>query len=275
VHPTVVKLFDGQGFSSFGLLIPAPGHLYAVVAVVCMVLFFLRLQELRISVDVALEACVLGGVGALAGARFFWLATRGGFATLSVKEWFLGGEAGTASWGAYLGAMIAVCFLALARHLPVRGMLDAGASFAPLASAIGRWDCFLRGDDFGKVTDLAFGISFPANSPAWEAHVAYGLIDASASVSLPVYPTQILLSVAALLAFFATSRAWSRYKCLPGYTTGIFLLWFGGLRFPVEFTRSPYAGGARAGLSHSQWMCIAFIVAGLFLMTQAGKKRPL
>ena len=73
--------------------------------------------------------------------------------------------------------------------IPVKTMADCTAVSGAVGQAIGRVGCFLVGDDYGKVTDVPWAVSFPQGAPP--------TLD-------PVHPTQLyevawLLPVAALL----------------------------------------------------------------------------
>ncbi|MHC4665498.1 MAG: prolipoprotein diacylglyceryl transferase [Planctomycetota bacterium] len=67
---------------------------------------------------------------------------------------------------------IAVIFFYLRHHkLPVRRYLDIVAIGLMLALGLGRIGCFLKGDCFGKPTDLAWGVRFPYDSDLYRSQV--------------------------------------------------------------------------------------------------------
>lgn len=238
--------------------------MHSLVAVAAGGVFAWRMRRTGYSRQQALEAVLVGAIGALIFTRVFFLVTRTRFWELSLLE-LIDGSRGTASWGAYLGAAIGLaCYALLQRGNPL-SLMDTAASTAALSCVVGRWSCFLLGDDFGRVTSLPWGIHYPAGSLAWKAHVQRGLIEPSATSSLAVHPNQILLSGAALLTFLATTWYWRGHRHEQGRTLATFLLLYGATRFPIEFLRDPSAGGAAGLLSHSQYMCLAFIAIGLGL----------
>jgi phosphatidylglycerol:prolipoprotein diacylglycerol transferase len=169
---------------------------------------------------------------------------------------------GTVSWGAYLGALAGLLGYTGIRAKRPWVYVDMAASCAPLGSVIGRFACFLAGDDFGRVTQLPWGITFPHASPPFVAHLNAALILPGADRSLPVHPLQIGLAVNALVVFLAVSAIWRRTAGQPGVTLGAYLALYGGTRFFWEFLRDPAAGGAAAGLSVSQVMCVLFVAGG-------------
>jgi len=121
----------------------------------------------------------------------------------------------------------------------------------PLAHAIGRIGCFLAGCCYGAPTDPRIGVAFPAP-----------VTDAPAGV--PLLPVQLVeaalnfLLCALLLRHTASRRdAWGSLWLYGGL--------YSGFRFVLEFWRGDGARGAWSGLSTSQWISLALILAaGLF-----------
>lgn len=99
-----------------------------------------------------------------------------------------GGLAGAALAGALASRVLAVDLWRLA---------DAAAPALGVAIAVMRLGCFSNGCCFGHTTDGAFGVRFPAGSPAhlWQlATDKVRLLDAP----LPVHPTQLYEAAGAL-----------------------------------------------------------------------------
>jgi len=264
MYPAVVAWLRAGPLPWLALLVPKPGILYAVVLLVCGAVFVRRLRRTGLDADRALEALLAAAVGALIGTRLFYLVTRTRFWELSPAQ-LIDGRQGTASWGAYLGAFLGLILYARWRKYRVFILTDAATSVGPLGCFIGRWNCLLAGDDFGRVTDWAWGIRYPAGSLPWNAQRRGGLIEADAAWSLPVHPNQIVQGLTSLIVFVIVSVYWYRHHDQPGRTTALFLMLYGMGRFVVEFLRDPAAGGAEGLLSHSQYMCLAFIFIGAVL----------
>ena len=264
MYPAVVAWLHAGPLPWLALLVPKPGILYAVVLLACGAVFVHRVTKVGIGQDQALEALLSAAVGALVGTRAFYLVTRTRFWEMSPAQ-LVDGRQGTASWGAYLGAFLGLILYAQWRKYRVLTLTDAATSAGPLACVIGRWNCLLAGDDFGRVTTWWWGIRYPAGSLPWNAHRRSGLIGPEATWSLPVHPNQIVQSLVSLAVFIIVSVYWYRNRQFPGRTTSMFLVLYGATRFVVEFLRDPAAGGADGLLSHSQYMCLAFIVSGAML----------
>lgn len=264
MYSAIVAWLQAGPLPWLSLLVPKPGILYAVVLLACGAVFVRRATRVGVSSDHALEALLAIAVGALVGTRVFYLVTRTRFWEMSLAQ-LVDGRLGTASWGVYLGGIIGLILYARWRQYNALTLTDTATSVAPLGCAIGRWNCLIAGDDYGRVTTWAWGIRYPARSLPWHAHRRRGLVDLDSAWSLPVHPNQIIQSVTSFAVFVIVSLYWYRHRDQPGRTTALFLILYGTGRFFVEFLRDPSAGGAVDLLSHSQYMCLAFVVGGAAL----------
>ena len=244
-------------------LVPTPGFVYALVFVVCGAMLWKRTREARFPPGHALNLWLLGGVLGLVGGRLCYLLVSGGLVALPVRSWF--GTGGIASWGAYIGAALATGLYSVFAGLRPWPWIDLAASIAPLFEVIGRWGCWLAGDDIGRVSKLPWAIRFPAGSDAWNAQVARGSLSPDAGWSLPVHPEQFYLMASAAVVFVVISAVWRRTRDRPGITLAACLVLYGFSRYWLEFFRDPAAGGAVTGLSPSQWMCATCVAAGAAL----------
>ena len=261
MRPRIIEYLINTDLAWAAPLVPSPGAVYAIVVIVVALLFVRRCRQVSIPPLRALDAAIYAGIGALIGTRLFYLIATGTILDIGIIEWFSPRQ-GTASWGAYLGAMIGLVLGLRIRRASPLPYLDAAASVAGLGIFVGRWSCFLNGDDFGRVTSAAWGIRFPAGSYPYIAQLARGEISATAELALPVHPIQIVLSLNGLVLFLIASLVWRVRKNQPGYTLAVFWLAYGGTRFFWEFLRDPAAGGAQAALSTWQWMSLALCLAG-------------
>lgn len=265
MRPRIIDYLRDAGLGGAAWLVPTSGMVYAIMIGVLVLLFLRRCRRVDLPASRALELAFYGALGAMVGTRLFFLITTGAIGRTGVLEW-IGPRQGTASWGAYLGATAGLGLYCRVTKLRPWPWLDVGSSVAGLGIFIGRWSCFLAGDDFGRITSSPLAIRFPPGSYAYAAHLARGDIQPSAALSLPVHPLQLFLSVNGLILFLMTTAVWSRTRHLPGRTFAVFWLLYGGTRFQWEFLRDPAAGGARSFLSTSQWMCLAVFLGAAVLL---------
>jgi phosphatidylglycerol:prolipoprotein diacylglycerol transferase len=134
--------------------------------------------------------------------------------------------------------------------------------------------CTLAGCCFGKVWASTWALSFPGNSPASEAQWKDKLLEQPSDMSLPVHPTQLYESVAALaIAAFLTLYLHGR-KRYDGQIFLAFMALYAAARFIIEFFRDDDRG-ALFGLSTSQLIGVLLIGLGAYLHTRLSKPAPL
>lgn len=171
---------------------------------------------------------------ALRGEAEFWgsLFSRGGMV-------FYGGLIGGAAAG-FAGCRY--------YGLDVRAFANAVAVTLAVGQAIGRIGCLLVGDDYGRPTDLPWGIAFPQGLPP---------------VDVPVHPTQIYESA---WLFGVAAWLWHRRKTSPSLM-GEYLILNGVGRTVIEHWRL----NARVALdlSEAQWIGVALVVIGSVLLIRA------
>lgn len=150
--------------------------------------------------------------------------------------------------------------------MPVWKVGDLAGYAIPLGLVFGRMGCFLSGCCWGDVcpTSGHGGLIFPRGSPAWDSHVAEGLISRAATESLPVYPTQLWEAIGCL-AIFAYLYYWRRTRArFDGQLFFTFLMQYAVLRFVIEYWRADPRGDL-LGLSTSQLIGIPMFAYGAFM----------
>jgi len=212
MHPTLFEIPLGQSrLPLFGHLlwlgsleVAAFGALLAL-ALAAGALLALRFAE-RAGLDrpafvLVLVVALFGGVfGARLGFVLLYPNDTGSFGDgVSLKSGGLSGTVGLVSGGLF--ALVA----ARRRGLPVATLFDSLAPSLGLGVALTRLGCYLEGCDFGRRLSLAaprwlarLG-TFPARSHAWVEQVSTGALGPSATVSLPVHPSELYECVGGLL----------------------------------------------------------------------------
>jgi len=209
VYPT---LFTIRGFevTTFG----------AMLGVASLVGLWLLRGELRRSQlpEAALDAAIAGVVGGMAGAKLLWVFEHLGeepFISLFLSR-------GGMSWfGGFAGGILAGLFVMQRQHLPKIAVLAAATPALAIGHAIGRIGCFLVGDDYGRPTDLPWGVAFPRGLPP---------------TAVPVHPTQLYEAVALVPLAWLLIR-WRREGRPDTFVLGGYLVIAGAIRFAIEFLR--------------------------------------
>ncbi len=151
-------------------------------------------------------------------------------------------RSGITWYGGLVGATLAGALGCRIHGIPVKTFADCTAIGGAVGQAIGRVGCFLVGDDYGRVTDVPWAVSFPRGAPPTDA---------------PVHPTQLyeiawLLPLAWLL--------WKRRRRSP-FLFGEYVALNGLGRLLIENWRvNP---SVALGLTEPQWIGIALIALGV------------
>ena len=153
-------------------------------------------------------------------------------------------RAGITWYGGLMGGALAGVLACYYYGVNIRGFANSVAPGLAVGQALGRVGCFLVGDDYGRVTDVPWAVSFPEGAPP--------------TLEL-VHPTQLyevawLLPVAAFL--------WWRRKKSP-FLLGEYLALNGAGRIVIENWRVNQE--VALGLTEPQWIGLGLIVTGLGL----------
>jgi phosphatidylglycerol:prolipoprotein diacylglycerol transferase len=186
--------------------------------------------------DDASSILFAAGVGGILGAKIYY--------ALLYRDWnLLFTRSGLVWYGGFLLATAAVLWVVRRRKLPVWPLLDAATPALALGYAVGRIGCFLVGDDYGRPTDLPWGIAFANGLPPTTA--GYLREDFGLSILpgtpddalLRVHPTQLYETAIALVVF---AIGWRMLR-QPGRPGRVALSVFALLaveRFGIEFLRA-------------------------------------
>jgi phosphatidylglycerol---prolipoprotein diacylglyceryl transferase len=228
-------------FEPFGYPISTFGVMMAVGFLVAAWHTGLRLREYGLDPELASTILIYAMVGGVLGSKLYFAIDESLRTGIPFRELFLS-RAGITWYGGLIGGTLAVALGCVIHGLPMRVVASSVAVAAALGQTLGRVGCFLVGDDYGRPTDLPWGIAFPEGSPP---------------TFVPVHPTQLyeagwLLVVAALL--------WRRRRRSP-FLFGEYLALNGLGRFFVEFLRvNPVVA---LGLTQPQWIGLALVAVGV------------
>jgi phosphatidylglycerol:prolipoprotein diacylglycerol transferase len=209
MYPVLFRIGDFE-VTSFGVLV-------AIAALVGIRLFGRELARRDWPED-AVNAAIGGVLGGLAGAKVLWTIEFSGTAPVSDLLFSRGGL----SWfGGLIGGV--GTGLALLRHyrVPLVAGLAAATPALAIGHAIGRVGCFFVGDDYGRPTELPWGVAFPEGLPPTD---------------VPVHPTQ-LYEAAALAVLGWLLIRWRRAGVADAVVLGRYAVAAGVIRFAIEFVR--------------------------------------
>jgi phosphatidylglycerol:prolipoprotein diacylglycerol transferase len=232
MHPILFHFF-GFPISTFGVMM-------AVGFLVSAWIVSRRLAEYGLDPEFSSTILIYAMVGGVLGSKLYFAVDE----SLRSGQPFLAlllSRAGITWYGGLIGGTLLVTLATRIHGLPLRVVSSCVATAAPFGQACGRIGCFLVGDDYGRPTDLPWGIAFPEGAPPTE---------------IPVHPTQ-LYEVAWLLLIGAW--LWRRRRRSP-FLFGEYLVAAAVGRFAIEFLRvnQPLA----LGLTQPQWIAIGLFTIG-------------
>ena len=241
MYPILFQIGDFQ-VTTFGVLV-------ALGALIGLWVFHRELLRSGLS-PTGVDAALIGVIGGLAGAKLIWaieFRNEAPFLSLLLSR-------GGLSWfGGFIGGVGAGLWSLYRRRIPIVPALAAAAPALAIGHAIGRIGCFLVGDDYGRPTDVPWGVAFPRGLPP---------------TIEPVHPTQLYETVGlAAIAFILIT--WRRAGTADAVVFGRYLVMAGALRFAIEFVRinAPVAGP----LTLAQIFSLGIIVVGLWFMRRRSK----
>lgn len=176
------------------------------------------------------------GIGGIVGAKIYYAILYG--------DWhLLFSRSGLVWYGGFLLGTAAVVWVMHRRRLPAWRTADAAAPALALGYGLGRIGCFLVGDDYGKPTDVPWGVAFPRGLPettAGQLRRQFG-VDIPPEIAddtlLAVHPTQLYETTLAL-AIWAVGVWLLKRGAPPGRTALVVIGLLSVERFGVEFLRA-------------------------------------
>ena len=202
-----------------------------------------RMVELRLDPEPVTNILVWIMVGGVLGSKLYYAID------VSLREGYpfselLFARAGITWYGGLMGGALAGVLGCRFHRVSTLGFANAVAPALAIGQALGRIGCFLVGDDYGKVTSVPWGLSFPQGAPP---------------TLETVHPTQLyevgwLLPVAAFL--------WWRRDRSP-FLLGEYLALNGAGRIVIEHWRVNEK--VLLGLTEPQLIGVGLIVVGMGL----------
>ncbi len=182
---------------------------------------------------------VFGGAF-LGGKILYFLVSPGSFEfTLDALRY------GFVFYGGLIGGILAGLSYTRRRKLPFLKLADWCVTAIALGHGIGRLGCFAAGCCYGRHTDLPWGVAMAGDISRHPAMI---------------YESILNFVLFGLLSGFALPRVsdgrWRRGDAFVCYLIGYSLL-----RFAVEFFRGDDRGAFIVGLSPSQWIALAALIA--------------
>lgn len=226
--------------------------------------------------DEGLDIILWSMLGAIVGARAYYVAFQWDHYKDNLKEIFNLRGGGLAIYGGIIGALIVAFIVCRSKKLPMLPVADAAFPGVMLGQAIGRWGNFFNMEAFGTNTTLPWGMTSDTISNYLSRHqaalLAQGVV---VDPAIPVHPTFLyeslwnLIGVAVLLLWLFPRRSYDGQITL-GYTA-----WYGFGRFFVEGLRTDSLMWGSVRVSQALGGVLFIVAAGLMLAIFLWSRKPM
>lgn len=207
------------------------GFLIALGILLAMIYGFKKMKSVGIDPDRATDAVIGGLIGAILGARTYYILFNDG---ITFKEFFNFRSGGLAIYGGIIGAILVGGIIAKLRKLKLSALLDVVAPCFFIGQTVGRWGNFVNQEAFGTNTDLPWGMmSYSTMSYIAENDNLGGTVSAYA----PVHPCFLYESLWCILGFVLL-HFYMKHRKFDGEVFLMYIGWYGLGRFFIESLRT-------------------------------------
>ena len=208
------------------------GFLIAIGILLAMIYGFRKLRTVGIDPDRATDAVIGGLVGAILGARLYYIAFN---PETTMSQFFSFRTGGLAIYGGIIGAIVVGGIIAKLRKLKLTALLDVVAPCFLIGQAIGRWGNFFNQEAFGGNTDLPWGMMSSTTMNYIADH--YDDLGGTVSSYAPVHPCFLYESIWCIIGFVLL-HLYMKHRKFDGEVFLMYIGWYGLGRFFIEATRT-------------------------------------
>ncbi len=258
-------------FTVFGVEIQWYGILIVIGLLLAMLFAYRNMRRVGIDADRATDAIIGGIIGALIGARLYYVIFNWDAYKDNLLSIFNTREGGLAVFGGLIGAVIVggiICRIRKVRFLPMMDLCGVGFL---IGQGIGRWGNFVNQEAFGKNTDSLFAMS-GGRIQQWIA-VNYNSVtsynaDVSLSPEYAVHPCFLYESAWCLLGAVLLAVTLKKWRKFDGQIILMYMIWYGFARFVIEGLRtdSLTVGTLRVSQALSAVICLASLITLVIML---------
>lgn len=225
-------------FTIFGLQIKWYGILIAAGLLLALVYAYRHMKEVGIDGDRATDAIFFGLIGAIVGARLYYVIMSWDVYKYNIKEIFLIRDGGLAIYGGLIGALLFGIITCRIRKVKIMPILDLTGIGFLIGQGIGRWGNFFNHEAFGTNTTLPWGMTSPRIQSAISSF-STGYFDKFGTYldeKLPVHPCFLYESLWCLIGFVLLAL-YLKHRKFDGEVFFMYIGWYGLGRFFIEGLR--------------------------------------
>jgi len=244
-------------------------YIFAFGTVYFLIKYRLRTENFSLSINIVDDFIIWAAIGVLAGGRigyvifynfkYYILHPSNVFLPFDVYNGFtFTGISGMSYHGGLLGVAVAVYLFCRKNSINIWEFSDLLCPVVPLGYTFGRIGNFFNGELYGRVTDLPWGMYFPAD-PAHRLR----------------HPSQLYEAFFEGIVLFSILWPLRKNNHLKNLMFSLYLTGYGIVRFFIEFVRMPdeQLSFVWHQFTMGQILCSGMIMVGicLFLMGKKSK----
>ena len=262
----IIELSDFFNNPSLVELGPIKIQYYAVTWLLSAVLIYLFLRNNKIVKEIGLsneevnDMVFLYGLffGAMCGGRIGYMLFYGTDQLINDPfSLFYIWQGGLSFHGGLLGVIVSIVIFCKKKNIEFLRLTDGVALSMPIGLGLVRIGNFLNGELFGKATNAEWGFIFPTDPFGITRH-----------------PSQLYESLGEGLLLFLILLFISQKTNIKGIVSSSFLIFYGSIRFIIEFYRQPdtHIGYVAFDfISMGQLLCLPMIVIGFVILLYSRK----
>lgn len=226
-------------FTVFGMEIKWYGIMIGLGLLLAVIYCFRKMKDAGIDSDRATDAVFGGFIGAIIGARLYYVFMMWDDYKGDIKAIFSIRDGGLAIYGGLIGALLVGLTVAKIRKVKLFPLLDlAGMGFL-IGQALGRWGNFFNHECFGRNTTLPWGMTSPRIAAALKANAGsiFNSTGVSVDPTMPVHPCFLYESLWCLIGFLIL-HFYYKHRKFDGEIFAMYVFWYGLGRFFIEGLRT-------------------------------------
>lgn len=244
----------------YGVLI-ALGYLVALIAATHLA------KRAKIDVDKLYDAVIFGTIGAIIGARAYYILFNLDYYLANPASIIRIDEGGLAIYGGVIGALLAGFITCRVRKFKVLDAFDLAAVGFLAGQGIGRWGNFTNQEAFGTNTTLPWGMMSEKTTEYLSEHqdfmTAHGL---TVDPYQGVHPTFLYESIWCIIGFVLLYFMFKNHRKFRGQIALSYGVWYGAERAFVEGLRTDSLYFAGTNIRVSQILSLALAVVCLVIL---------
>ena len=263
----IIEFSDFSNNPSLVAVGPLKIQYYAVTWILSATFIYLYLKSNKIIIELGISNEKINDlvffyglfIGAMCGGRLGYMLFYGSDQLFNNPlSLFYVWQGGLSFHGGLMGVIISFIVFAKKNNLSFFRLMDAISLAMPIGLGLVRIGNFLNGELYGKETNGEWGFIFPTDP--------YGLLR---------HPSQLYESFGEGIILFTLLMLVNRLSSIHGVVCSFFLIFYGLIRFIIEFFRQPDAhiGYVISNfLSMGQVLCIPMVLIGFIMLYKLRKK---